>query len=304
MKQLLGVGVTLAIVVCGCLIIWLLPPLLVEADGICTADRATAIAAARQTVLWALGGAIAIVGLYFTWRRDQVATRRAQLDRDANLTSRFTDAVSQLGNEKPAIRVGGVYALERIAMDSDRDRQTILDTLAAYVQDHGKRKPDAPAPVDVVAAASVIGRITQVSAPQHPTDLHQAHFMEANLKGANLAHADLSYADLRAATFEGANLSGIDAQRASGWKLNLSHASLRGANLRGASLGSAVFDYADLSEADFTGATLPGASFTGTNLASTRFPRSQLEVVLLSGKQLREIILVEDPIEYGHGSPK
>lgn len=106
-----------------------LPPLVVDYDGVDGDARAQAIASARQGVLLLGGGVLAGLTLLFTWRRDT-------LSRDANFTDRYTEAIAQLGNESVAIRLGGVYALERIARDSIRDRGTILDVLAAYLRHH------------------------------------------------------------------------------------------------------------------------------------------------------------------------
>ncbi|WP_167366969.1 pentapeptide repeat-containing protein [Microbacterium paludicola] len=302
-RNLTLAGVLVVALAAGWLAIWLLPSALVDYDGVSAKARASSIATARQTVLWMLGGLIAISGLIFTWRRDGVASERARLDRDANLTSRFTDAIGQLGNDSIAVRVGGVYALERIAFDSPRDRQTILDVLAAYVRNNGERKPDAPSPVDVVAAGPVIGRITRMAIPEHSTDLHGAHFNKAELSNANLRGADLSYADIRYANFFEASLVGADLSDVSGWRVRLERADLRDAVMRQAGLYEAVLDDADLTNADLTGAKLEGASFRGAVLVGATFPRSQLALIELSSRQEADVLLVDDPPEV-RGGPK
>jgi hypothetical protein len=61
------------------------------------------------------------------WRNLQATQARLELDREAQITHRFTQAIWQLGaelkNGKPnlEVRLGGIYALERIA----RDRRAI-----------------------------------------------------------------------------------------------------------------------------------------------------------------------------------
>jgi hypothetical protein len=45
------------------------------------------------------------------------------------VTERFTRAVDQLGHESLDVRLGGIYALERITRDSERDRSTMLGSL-------------------------------------------------------------------------------------------------------------------------------------------------------------------------------
>jgi hypothetical protein len=65
-------------------------------------------------------GSIAIlIGLYFAWGNLITA-------RDSQITERFTRAVDQLGNKKIEIRLGGIYALERIANESEKDYWLIM----------------------------------------------------------------------------------------------------------------------------------------------------------------------------------
>ena len=65
-----------------------------------------------------LGGTALLSGLYFTWRTLQVVNREGQI------TDRFIRAIDQLGatddvgNRLFEIRLGGIYALERIARES------------------------------------------------------------------------------------------------------------------------------------------------------------------------------------------
>ena len=50
-------------------------------------------------------------------------------DRDATerrITELYTKAVEQLGNDKTPVRLGGLYALERLAQDNPAQRQTIV----------------------------------------------------------------------------------------------------------------------------------------------------------------------------------
>ena len=70
-------------------------------------------------------------------------------------TERFTRAIDQLGatddkegEPKLEIRLGAIYALERIARDSpERDYATIMEVLTAYVRDNAplpSKKPTEP----------------------------------------------------------------------------------------------------------------------------------------------------------------
>jgi hypothetical protein len=80
-----------------------------------------------------LGGTALISGLYFTWRTLQVTS-------EGQITERFTRAIDQLGkfdDERKKlfeIRLGGIYALERIARESPEDYWPIMEILTAYVR--------------------------------------------------------------------------------------------------------------------------------------------------------------------------
>src|SRR4051794_27804872 len=112
------------------LIVFILPGHLANGTFATDAERLKAENDIRATLLQALAGAILLSGLYFT-------ARTLQLNREGQITERFTRAIDQLGNEKSIdVRLGGIYALERIAKDSDNDRETIFDVLAAFIRQH------------------------------------------------------------------------------------------------------------------------------------------------------------------------
>lgn len=50
------------------------------------------------------------------------------------ITELYTKAVEQLGSDKAPVRLGGMYALERLAQDNPDQRQTIVNVLCAYLR--------------------------------------------------------------------------------------------------------------------------------------------------------------------------
>jgi hypothetical protein len=50
-----------------------------------------------------------------------------------HITERYTKAIEQLGSDKLDVRLGGIYALEQIAVDSRRDHPTVVEVLSAFV---------------------------------------------------------------------------------------------------------------------------------------------------------------------------
>jgi hypothetical protein len=186
--------------------LWVLPARLVAHDTAAAAlqpeQRATAVNAARTTLVQGLVGAAALVGILVAWQqlqtdREQSRTDRQQLREQLTLTrqgqvaERFTRAVDQLGSAKLEQRLGGIYGLERTAKDSpDTDiRLVVADVLSAYVRQHAHRdskaRPDdvpratlAVRAPDVQAAMTVLGRrIVTATDPRldlSEVDLHKA----------------------------------------------------------------------------------------------------------------------------------
>jgi Pentapeptide repeats (8 copies) len=236
-----------------------------------------------QTMGGIVGGSALLFGLYFT-------AQTLRVNREGQITERFTRAIDQLGatdetTGKPRleIRLGGVYALERIAWDSpERDYSTVMEVLTAYVRenttqapgpskgssdaaltsneataeaDKGAKQPAPPEPrrptADIQAILDVLGRAQDRVPEKYRTrlDLNEAILQNARLKKANLSEARLRRVDLR-----GADLRGADLREASLWGANLREADLREADLRGANLLAA-----DLRGADLRGAILQAA---------------------------------------------
>ncbi|MEU6741925.1 hypothetical protein [Streptosporangium sandarakinum] len=62
------------------------------------------------------------------------------------MTELYTKAVEQLGRDKAALRLGGLYALERLAQDSPGHRQIIVNVICAYLRMPYTPPEPAPAP--------------------------------------------------------------------------------------------------------------------------------------------------------------
>src|SRR5450759_880395 len=103
------------------LVVWSLPSLLTRHPRVAdAAARHTAITNTRTGLVATLAALGAGVGLAYT-------ARTYRLSREGHLTDRYTKAVEQLGSDKIEVRLGGIYALERLMHDSPADRPTIID---------------------------------------------------------------------------------------------------------------------------------------------------------------------------------
>jgi hypothetical protein len=250
------------------------------------ADAVRAQNDARGLMLQGLGGLVLLLGAYVTWRQLQVnrdglqhnlQTSTAQLKaahdqlriaQEGQITQRFAQSVDQLGSDQIVVRLGGIYALERIAANSLPDAATIAEIFSSYIRQYaprpaGDQTPDGPpegdrAPdhlqvraADVQAALSVLAKGSLRPEGDEPlrllgADLRRANLWKAQLVGADLEGTHLGWAWLRFARLEKADLTAAD---------------LRAADLTGANL-----DGAELTGAQLQGAHLEGASLLGANL--------------------------------------
>ena len=82
-----------------------------------------------QLVFASVAGAGALVALVVAYRRQRVAE-----DRSTVFNERFATAATQLGDDKPAVRLAGAYAMAGLADDWVENRQTCVDVLCAYLR--------------------------------------------------------------------------------------------------------------------------------------------------------------------------
>jgi hypothetical protein len=76
----------------------------------------------------------------------RITTRTLELTEQGHITERYTKAIEQLGSDKLDVRLGGIYALERLAIDSERDHPTVVEVLGAFVREHSDSTDDSEHP--------------------------------------------------------------------------------------------------------------------------------------------------------------
>ena len=273
----------------------------------------TAVDNARGRLLTLAAGLFAAGALAVTALNFALSRRTFQLTEQGQVTDRYTKAVEQLGSDKLDVRIGGIYALERIARDSARDHPTVMEVLTAFIREHSHEQwplPDAegrerrrrtrpdvlavsiavpsgellPPPVPPVredkgwTRPDVQAAVTVVGRRNQESDLPRTSI---DLAGANLTGADLTRAHLGHAMLFGADLSGARLQVA-----DLTFADLSGADLTGANLWGATLAETDLTGANLTAAKLPGANCTGANLGGANLTGARLGNANLTGAWL------------------
>jgi hypothetical protein len=240
------------------------------------AKEATAKKELIQALALILAGGVGAIGIYFTWRQQRLTRRglddtrqgldnthestleQLQLTREGQIAERFTSAIDQLGakddkgNPQREIRLGGIYALERIASDYPKDYySTVMKVLAAYVRENASLEQDAKATrptTDIQAILEVFERRKE----------------EPGLKKEDRVKLDLRRTNLRGAHLRG-DLRGVRLYRA-----ELQGARLQEANLQNADLQSANLEGANFEEANLEGATLIDAKLHGAEGLTTK----------------------------------
>jgi uncharacterized protein YjbI with pentapeptide repeats len=262
-----------------------------------------------KTTAQILGGAFFILTIV-------VAYLNLTATQEKNVTDLYTKAIEQLGSEKLEVRLGGIYALERIARDSKKDHWTIMEVLTAYVRERAPataaskgaatkeaspvprkkvpkkpeeqtsvEKPEPKPKADIQAVLTVLGRTAIPFAPK-------GEKRRLDLRSTNLAGADLNKADLQGAIFNKANLQGADLEKANLQGADLILANLQGADLEKANLQGAFLREANLQGTYLEGANLQGASLFLANLQGANLWGDNLQGADLGGANLQGAVLM------------
>ena len=222
-----------------------------------------------QPLALVLGSAVLLAGFYFTLDKLRVTVER-------HMTDRFTQAIDQLGNDNLEIRLGGIYALERMAATSEKDHWKIMEVLTTYIREHvrwsedpitGEQDQVPQLAADIQAILSVLGRRSRTyqDGEHQRLDLRETDLRRANLNGAHLEGAIHSGVHLEGANLNSVHLEQAILRRADLRKANLTEAHLDKAFLGQAHLEGAILRQAHLDEAYLVGAHLKGADLLGAD---------------------------------------
>ncbi len=268
-------------------------------------------------------GAAALVALAsapFALLKAWVNERATRTGEDKHLTERIMRAVEQLGAEKTVkkvveteeivdgervkkaetlettepnleVRLGAIYALERIAQDSERDHIPIMETLCAYVRENSNaRKPsDAPKvrraltnndPTEVSSTSSNARKIRSwtIKIPTPRVDVQAATTVIGRRSVRRKANEALNKYRI---DFENANLQSVELSKSSFERARLFRVRLEGAFLRAARMDEALLvgarmEGALLWEAQLEGSVLIGVRMEGADLFKANFRSADL----------------------------
>lgn len=184
-----------------------------------------------KTALSVGAGTGGVVALVLTGRRQwhveqaQRATEKSQqaAEHDADerrITELYGKAVEQLGSDKAPVRLGGLYALERLAQNNPVHRQTIVDVICAYLRMPYEQPTESAESGDPsTARAERFHRVEEQQVRLTAQDILTRHMhpdrstfwrdTDLNLTGAILVNGiDLRRCRVRTARFDGAVFTG------------------------------------------------------------------------------------------------
>ncbi|GID93612.1 hypothetical protein Adi01nite_30240 [Amorphoplanes digitatis] len=278
-----------------------------------------------------IGGLISVllvgIGLYITgsFNREQAEATRRQLEIavQGQQAERFVKAIDQLGQEgkdKISIRLGGIYALERLMRESSEYRPTVIEVLSSFIRQHSPRSAVAasgtPAsPTDIRAAFTVLGRRPDPFAGQDTfvdvgdarlglggMRIRDARFSNIDLRGSNLSGARFDNVVFLESNFAGADLRKADIGNICAFVASdFRKADLRGAVFSSANLGddyetpdleydetSTLFRHVSSVGSNFDGASMSGSRFRVSKLTKSRFVGADLRKADLSLAELND----------------
>ncbi|AKB51706.1 hypothetical protein MSBRW_2453 [Methanosarcina barkeri str. Wiesmoor] len=313
--------IKVALLIIGFIIIgliwWFLPILAVYqfSFGITISEMATLENQYRVTLTQAFGGIAILYGVYLSWKRINIAEdnlkatqKSLEIAKQEQITERFTRAVDQLGRTELEIRLGGIYALEKIASESEEYYSPVLEILTAYIRKNsgvnlqikGKSLTYEPEsidfqanenansekinerklPLDIQAILTVIGRRQKYfsNGESNRLNLQDVYLMGANFKGFHLEGACFRGSYLHGAIFIDAHLEGANFAASHLEWAKFRRAHLEDATFTVASLKHAYFRQAHLERSECFGAKLESADFTDANLYGAR----NLDIDMLS----------------------
>lgn len=232
---------------------------------------------------------------------------------DSELTNRYAHSLEALMHHRGTPRLGAIYQLEQIALESPAYRERVVQALCGYLRSEsniakelerradeaeqsaglikGPDKEDTPrcAKHDVEAVLGVLSRMNPTMQKAHAPNCYRYPLSGVYFKDLRLTGLDLSHAEFDLATWKNCELNNCDLRDARFWHATLNKVILSSdCKLQEAHFNSTIFheirfDWADLSCADFAGSVF----FLG------RFLSVKMRGALINGVDLGKVTIAE-----------
>jgi len=221
-----------------------------------TSETRTPLSDIISMTATALGGLTIGSIAVMQYRKHKWAEYQAKLDEDTRTGERLSKAIEHLGSDELYIRLGAIYEFKRLAKDSHRDKESIVEILTAFTAKgtivNSKIVLSQDTSAAIVALSYMVRELIEETAEKagkknilRPS---QVMFKTMFILGRPKIHGEIKWRGLKADC------------------LNLEHIDLKGVRLyepsfRGTRLCYAYFHRAFISGAHLEGADLRGAIF-------------------------------------------
>ena len=229
-----------------------------------------------RNIALVVAGALAL-GLAL-WR-SLVAERQADTAQLSLLNERYQKGAGMLGSEVLSVRLGGIYALQRLAEQHPGHYHIqVMNLFCAFLRHPTKDQSLDPGQLtnkpgtllgirqDMEAVLEAICSRDKSRIALERREDFRLDLRGATLPGVQLLNADLSNAMFHHAEMPGANIANTDLTDAFFTSANLSQASLYRMKFKGTRFGSANLSGALLQDTEFTNADFHDADLSGANL--------------------------------------
>ena len=229
--------------------------------------------------------------------RGLVAQKQADAAQLSLRNERYQKGAEMLGNERLSVRLGGIYALQRLAVELPEDYHILIMRLlcafAHYSTTGGRNMmsdEDASGipriDADVQAVMDIVCKRDTLALSLEAKECFQLDFSNAFLPRAILSEADLTGTILSDVNLSNATLRKAILTKAILNKANLSSADLQRTELSDANLQEANLSIAILTGANFCKAKLQRANLTSAKIWATNFDRANLNNSSLAHTQI------------------
>lgn len=235
--------------------------------------------------------------------RSMVAQKQSDVAQQSLLNERYQQGAEMLGSDVLSVRLGGIYALRRLAEEHPEQYHIqAMRLLCAFVRNPTKDEiiqpgEDSQPRHDVQIALDAICACHEVNTAIDSVNQFWLDFRDADLRGAKLQSVDLSvklsFSGKTFAEIINSHISGADFAQAQLNSARMFSAKLPRANFSESDLSRTDLAYADLSgsrlwRADLSGAGLQGADLSGASLRRANLSRAYLGKANLSGAELSD----------------
>ena len=232
-------------------------------------------------------------------RQADTARKQAETAQQGLLNDRYQRGAEMIGSNLLSVRLGGIYALQRLAKEHPEQYHVqIMRLFCAFVRhptkdDGGETKLDGEEkPLrlreDVQAIMIAIGGRSKAGLDYEKAEGFRLDLVGADLRGAYISGTNLSGANLGGVDLHHAYLLEVDLSGAYLVSANLLHANLISANLSDSKLSSANLSHTLSQGTDFSRAQLGGANLSHADLLRADLSDANIGTADLSHATLRD----------------